>query len=159
MAKLVLSLNLRTKAVTQYTGYELEGACVDAQGQPWGALDTGIQKLEEPVHDEGEISAWVKLPITDLGTFRQKRVRSLYLAGEAEDDLLLGIGFDEDDYIERTVTVDKLTLSQAGAKIPGRRDQKGRFFQVKISNQNGADFSLDAIDVLPVILHGKPGRR
>ena len=159
MANLVLALNLKTKGVTQYTGYDLEGACVNQAGQPWGALYSGIQKLEEPVHDEGHINAWAKLPNTDLNNPNQKRLRSLLVAGEAEDDLLLDVAMDEDPATQRTITVDKLDLSQAGAKAKGRRDQLGRHFQVTVRNQNGADFSLDAIDVLPVLLQAKPRRR
>lgn len=159
MANLVLALNLKTKGVTQYTDYNLEGACVDQAGQPWGALDSGIQKLEEPVHDEGHINAWAELPVTDLNNPNQKRLRSLLVAGEAEDDLLLDVAMDEDPATQRTLTVDKLDLSQAGGKANGRRDQKGRHIQVTVRNQNGADFSVDAIDVLPVLLQTKPGRR
>lgn len=159
MSKLVLAMNLKNSAVTQYTGYDLNGCATDHEKQPWGANENGIFKLEEPNHDEAQIDAYFILPTTDLAAPNQKRIRSVLAGGEAENDLLFSMACDGDDYQEFTQTIDKTDLSQAGAKCHGRRDQKGRYWKFKIANQNGADFSVDSISVFPVLLRNKPGRR
>lgn len=157
MAKLALAMNLLNRAVTQYTNYDYDSCCT-GEDQPLGANENGIFRLEEPDTDE-VIDAHFILPTTDLGMQNQKRMRSFLVGGEAEDDLTLTVAPDDDTGQDVTVKMDKSGLSQTGGKGFGYRTQKGRFWSVKVSNQNGSDFSVDSISVMPIVLGTALGRR
>lgn len=159
MAKLALSMRLSNQAVTQYDGYDYDGACVDQTGQPFGGSESGLFKLEEPVPDAEVVDAYFKTPVTDFGQENQKRMRALYLGGETDGQVSLSMATDEDGFSDFTVMFDKEDLSQAGAKAYGTRLQKGRYWQFKVANVTGSDFSIDHLSVVPIILAAKPGRR
>ena len=156
---LVLDMNLSNQAVTQYSNFDFDAVCVDDQNNVLAGNGNGLFYLEREDSDEAQIDAFFLLPLTDFGNENQKRIRSFLIGGETDGELLVSIATDED--LERffDVVFDKDSLAQSGAKGFGVRSQKGRYWQFKIQNVDGSDFSIDELSVTPVILHTKPGRR
>lgn len=146
-----LSLNLKNNAATQFANYNYKDF-VTVGGTTYGLNDNGIFSLDTNDTDNGiAIGAYFSIIMTNLGIANQKRIRSGIISGEG-GDLKVTIIFDDDSQYEAYVTP-----SGTGAgKFNGIRSQKGEYFQIKIQNVNGSDFSIDQIDVTPIILGLKP---
>lgn len=106
--------------------------------------------------DGTDIDAYFKLPRTDFGMKNYKRLRSLYIGYEADGQLQLTITADES--ISRTYTLEPIrdNLKQHGSKINVSRKIIGRYFDLKIENVNGCDFSIDTIDATVIVLGRRP---
>jgi len=104
------------------------------------------------------ISAYFKLPRTDFGIENEKRLRSMYVGYEADGSLLVTITPDEDTARSQDFTLAAriATQKQHSGRIPLRRDLRGRYFDFKIANVNGSDFSIDSIKLVITVLGRKP---
>jgi hypothetical protein len=147
-----LALRLPANAATQYTNFNFNSACT-FQGVPLAANDKGIFQLEKGGSDNGKpIPAWFKLVTSELGVENYKRVRRMYVGYEANGDLILTVIADEKirgAYPLLPVDDDQ---TEQGNSVPGSRDVYGRYLAFKIENVNGADFSVDHLSILPVVL-------
>jgi hypothetical protein len=158
-----ITLPIHSKALTQYI---LPGTVTGAamlHGQPVVATSDGIHILDNPVDDTGQaISAWFKTVRSDFGMHNRKRFRTVYIRGLIEK---LAVTLDTADGTDTDGTSPVMTyqssdgsLKQEEGYFPGRRDQAATWWQLKIANVAGEDFSVDAVEVLPVILQPKRGR-
>ena len=146
LKSLGLSMCLNNLAVSQYCRYNFVSLC----GKLAAGKD-GIFTLDDAEDDAGvTIDSVVELPLTDLGASYQKRLRSIYVGYEAEGSLLLKVS--NDDGNEREYTLATTSNNQHGGKVSIGRDGKGRYWQLRIENVNGCDFSLDMIEIIPIIL-------
>lgn len=86
----------------------------------------------------------------DFGIGNDKRLRYLYLSLESTDDLQVSISTEKVSAVSYPIEI--TTPGQQDIRIPITRNLHGRFWTFKISNgSNGADFSIDSIQVLPII--------
>ena len=100
------------------------------------------------------IAAHAGLPIADFGYQGQKSPRSMLLGGRFDGQMHVSITD------EKGVTQDYLTPGldgDDGAKIALRTDQRSRYHQIKIANVDGADFSIESVDM--VYIPGPERRR
>ena len=91
------------------------------------------------------IIAYAVLPISDFGYQGQKSPRSMLLGGRFDGQMQVSITD------EKAVTRDYLTEdmdNEDGTKIALRSDQRSRYLKAKISNVDGADFSVDSADLI-----------
>ena len=145
-----LSVCLKNLVVSQYCRYDFNSLCGKL-----AAGEEGIFVLDNSETDNGvTIDSLIELPLTDFGTSYQKRLRSVYIGGEAQGNLKLIVSEDEGD--EREYSLEPLDGKQQGGKVSINRDRKGRYWQLKIKNVEGCDFSLDSIEIIPVVLGRKP---
>jgi len=154
---LVIATNLKNLASTQYTNYNFNSFS-EINGVKIGLNETGVFELDKVSDDDGtDIAAFAELARSDWGSPSMKRIRKAYIGYEAEDRLKLTFKADEGReevyYLEPTLSLEK----QGSSVMNGRRTQKGRYWEVKIENTKGCDFSLDAIDITPIVLTNKPG--
>lgn len=151
-----LCLNLKGGQLSQWANYNFNS--MTKVGDYYvGAGEDGLFQLNTDDDDAGMgIVAFFELPYSDWGIANQKRIRSLYVGYEANGDLLLTV--KDDDANERNYILhpNHTANQQHGAKMPGARDGKGRYWMIRVDNINGADFSMDDIKVLPVVLNRKP---
>ena len=151
-----LCLNLKGGQLSQWANYNFN-SMTKIGGQYIGANELGLFQLNTGNDDAGNaIEAFFELVTSDWGIPGQKRIRSWYVGYEADGDLLLTV--KDDDGNERMWTLEPIHSDnqQHGVKGWGARDGKGRYWMIRIDNVNGADFSIDNIMVLPIILNGKP---
>jgi len=146
-----IAFNPKVDAGTQFTNYNFTDF-VTIGGVTYGLNSDGMFSLDTKADDNGtDIDAYFAIVMTNLGISNQKRVRSGIISGEGGEIKVIII-FDDDS--EHTEFV---TPSGTGAGIfHGIRTQKGEYFQLKIQNIDGSDFSIDQIDVRPLILGLKP---
>lgn len=154
---LTLCLNLEGIQHSQFANYNFNSMA--RIGKTYvGANENGIYEIDTGGSDDGTpIEAFFELPTSDWGISFQKRLRSAY-AGYETDGGDLAITFRNDEGHERTflLTANHTGNLQHGTKVFGARDMKGRYWMVRVDNINGADFSIDHIEVVPVILGRKP---
>jgi len=153
---LTLAVNLKNLALTQYVNYNFNSYS-EINGVKIGFNESGVFELDKVGDDDGvDIAAFAELVRSDWGSPSLKRLRKIYVGYEAEGRLKLTFKTDEgreEVYnLEPTLSLEK----QGSSSTEGRRSQKGRYWEVKVENTKGCDFSLDAIDITPVVLTNKP---
>jgi len=153
---LTLCLGLDRVAVTQYHKYNFNSFCRFNDAY-LGANSSGIFTLDSgDLDDTEEIEAFFELVTSDWGIPNQKRIRSMYISLEANSDLQITLYDDEEN--QRTYVIEPIHLlnKQHTAKVIIGRDGKGTYWMLRIDNINGSDFSIDRIQVVPVVLGKKP---
>ena len=151
-----LCMRLENFAVSQYIRYKFRSMC-NFQGKSLGVGSEGIFTLDTADHDDGYfIDSIVELHKTDFGISHQKRLRSIYVGYETSGRLKLTL--KNDDGNEREYSLNPIVVKQLqhGGKVSINRDGKGRYWIFTIENVDGCDFSVDNIEVIPVVLGRKP---
>jgi len=151
--RLTINLNLKRNAAAQWTNFNFNSMCV-FNGKLIGANEDGLFTLLDADDDNGtDIDAFFELPTTDLGISNTKKVRFSYFSGETSGDLKIKYQVDDDE--ERTFLVPAKKTGQLQHRmyrVDGRNDLRGVFWRARIENTKGCDFSVDAIDILIMIL-------
>jgi hypothetical protein len=154
MSKAVININLSNLAVTQFCNYDFNSFCQIGNSY-YGASDTGIFELTGDDDNQVNIDAFFELIVSDFGISNMKRIRSIYVGGEANGGLTLTLKDNENN--SRIYTLNLTSNSkQSSAKVPVDRSGLGRYWQVRIDNIAGVYFAIDLIEVLAVILGRKP---
>ena len=162
MARVTILLNTRNFAPAQffnhqansaaYFGGELLFATSDGLFKSAGGND-GYETVGEdqvPVN----IDAHIVLPTADFGYRGQKSPRSLVMGGRFDGAMQV----DVTDESGTTKTYNSPVLDdEDGCKLALDSDQRSRYLGIKISNVDGADFSLDTADL--VFIPGPERRR
>jgi hypothetical protein len=151
-----LCVELTGARASQYVGYDFNSMC--RFGDVYlGAGDDGLMVLDSGQLDAGEkIDAFFELPTSDFGIENQKRLRSAYLGCETNGELMLTI--KDDDGTERSYLVSPIHSGnhQHMIKVGIGRNGKGRYWMMRIDNVNGADFSIDSLTIVPIVLNRRP---
>lgn len=145
---MILNTNLKAQnATTQYMGIDIN-SMVNAYDSYFIANQTGLYLMD---NDSSElVGAYFVTATMDFGIGNDKRLRYLYLSLESTDDLQVSISTEKVSAVSYPIEI--TTPGQQDIRIPITRNLHGRFWTFKISNgSNGADFSIDSIQVLPII--------
>lgn len=153
-----IAFPLKTRALTQFAHINPTGIAM-LDGRIIITTATGIHALDNPDDDNGaKITAWFDTVKTDLGVNNTKRLRTIYIRGYFKNILVGTRVEDEEAYSETRLDSKINTLSQQAGYVPCARDQAGTYFQIRVKNYDGQDFSVDSIDVRPVILSNQRGQ-
>lgn len=144
---LALNTQLESFATTQFTNYDFN-SLVRFGGKSLGASANGLYELGGELDDTVDISAYFAPVTTDFGVSRPKRLRSLFIGCEATGPL--SVVLSTDDGAERTYSI-WAEVGQQGTKVPVGRDGEGRYWKFLFRNIDGCDFSIDSLEVLPII--------
>lgn len=157
---LTLCVNIGNTAVTQYSNFNFN-SIVQFGGKTYGSGDAGIFILADSQTDNGlPIDAFFEFWIGDAGAINLKRIRALHFGFEANGNMYVEVTDDDGTAVEYPVTVLKTgTVGMAGYVQHGhrvfvQRTHKGRYWKLKVSNADGADFSIDRIDVTWNVMAG-----
>jgi hypothetical protein len=150
---ITILLNTKIIALAQYTNYSFN-SITNNRKTLYAANENGIYQLDNAGTDSGDdINASIEIAITDFGVTNKKRIRALYISGKAADDLTVTITADEKEDQQRSYSLDTLHHDQiTERKLPVGRDDSGKYWQVKIENVRGCDFTIDALSALLLIL-------
>lgn len=152
-----LVAELSNLAVTQYCNFGFNSFC-KIGNTVIAANENGIYSLGGNTDAGSEIPAYFELQPSDWGISNLKRIRTVYIGYETKGALTLALKDDEDN--ERSYPLSRFKYDrQTGQQVHIGRDGQGRYWSVKISNVSGCSFSVDSIEVLPIILNRKPRRR
>ena len=145
-------VNLNTKAPFEYTNYPFNSFALCGQ-RPLALKEDGLYELVGD-DDAGEmIEAHIKTGLVDFGTQHLKNVCRAYLGYKADGALFLHVT-DTDGGEKREVIyeLDRTFGAPKEARIKLGKGVRARYWQFELKNVDGSDFTLDALDVLPVVL-------
>lgn len=154
MSLISVIMNLQNKAVTQYSNFDFNSFCKIGDNF-LAASDAGLFSLEGDNDNGADIDAEFELVTTDFGIANLKRLRSIYVGGQADGDTALTVKDDEGNAREYPNPLFK-DGQQTGMKVSVGRNGIGRYWSIGVKNVDGADFSVDSIEVLPIVLGKKP---
>lgn len=154
--RLGICLGLEQVALSQYANYNFNSMC--KFGSLYlGANEDGIFLLDVADSDGGDdILAYFRTALTDFGSTNQKRLRKLYFGYETDGKLEVRVGVDEGDDREFELHPRHSNNREHSQKVSIGRDGKGRYWDLEVRNVDGADFSVDEVTALAVILGSKP---
>lgn len=154
---MTLCLALEGQQLSQFGNYDFNSLCRFGD-KTFGADANGIFELDSGDLDStAKIEAFFELPISDWGAGNQKRIRSIHLGMRASGELLLTLTDDNGRDHQYTAVPTQLSLKTHDVRVTaGRNNGKGRYWQIRIDNIDGVDFTIDSITVYPVILGNRP---
>lgn len=158
MAKLGLRMNTRNQGVSQYINYDFD-SIVEFNGQVIGFNSNGIHQLFAGNDDNGaKIYARFDLPLTNMGTMRNKWLRAVYLSLSADGKIQ--VTAKDDEHFEHTYEAIPLKLNkQHIVRVTGGRNfNKGSHYSFSIENVDGSDFDIDTIQAVPMKGYKQPGK-
>lgn len=146
---LVLDTNLQAQyATTQYTDFPVNSMSI-VNNRILCASSEGLYEFTD-----NAVYAFFEIPTLDFGVRKSKRLRYIYLSVKASEDLTVKVSTELG--LEETITVPITEAGQHTCRLVVSRNVYGNFWTIRIGNDdNGGDFSVDEIKVLPVVLtHG-----
>jgi hypothetical protein len=130
---------LSSKATTQRSNYDFN-SFFKFNGKYHGISPTKLALLEGDDYDGAEINSYLVV-VSDLGYVGPKTIRSLFLGVETANNLTIEVSADEQT--AQIISTNILKTGQQNIKVSVSRATRGRFLKIKISNVDGADYSLD----------------
>ena len=144
---LTLALNRERVAFGQYINYTYDSFCKFGE-RYLGANENGVFILDVADKDgTTDISAWFKLLMTNFGFKGTKRIRFLNIAGESDGTYQVTPVADEVAGNAVEVIPENRSNRINTVKVPIGRYLRGRNWSLIVENLEGADFSIDSINV------------
>ncbi|MGL6290369.1 MAG: hypothetical protein ACRC2H_06755, partial [Silanimonas sp.] len=148
------TINTESRAVTRYDNFPVTSVAVHG-GRVLGATPTGIYALEGDDDDGEDIAARLRFALTQMGSGQLKRMEAAYLGFTATGDLVLKL-ITTTDKLAREARLFRLTPRRTGvdheARVKFGRGTRSVYYGFELVNVDGADFDLDVVKVLPLVL-------
>ncbi len=143
-----LDINTKNRATTQYTNWPFN-SMVRFGGKYLGASNSGLFEIGGSSDNQKPIAAYFEPVRTDFGISNPKRLRFMYFGFESDGDLEVEITVDEQ--VVRTYTITARKTGQQRVRLVIGRDGQGRYWSFRVKNTSGCDFSIDSVQVLPIV--------
>lgn len=131
-----------SNASTTFSNFEFDSFCVGVDGSVYAIKSDGLYKLEGNTDNGVAIDALVEFGRLDFGTSRLKHGYVAYIGGTAEYKLKLGV--NDYEYEARSASA-----NEAVARVDIGKGLRVNYFELSLSNQNGASFAVDSIEFGP----------
>lgn len=141
-------LNPNLVASTGLTGFAFN-SFVKHKGKYYGVGDGGIYELGGPNDNGVSINAFVGLPRLDFGTEQKKSVPYAYIGVTSENQMVLRVLVSGTVY---TYIARNATTEMAEQRVDIGKGLRSTYWQFELINEAGADFELDTIKFMPVVL-------
>lgn len=150
--RLTLCVSLGRSAVSQYGNYNFKGMCKFGDRLVGGNED-GLFVLDNTDKDNGaDISAHFRTGPTDFGVEQEKRLRRLYVSYRTDGRLRTKVSGDGKDDVSQELVPHNTDLVAVHQKAKGGRDIRGKYLDLKIENVFGADFTINEVKAVLVVL-------
>jgi len=146
---IVYTLNTQSKGISEYTNYGF-----NSFSYPLAASNEGIYQLDSSDTDDGKnIEASIKTGIYDFGTSLKKQVPYAYLGITDRGRVLLktvtnNFGIKKERWYEVNSYNDVVDTT----RVQMGKGVKAKYWQFELSNIEGETFSLESMEVLPLVL-------
>lgn len=153
-------VNLANRAFSTYTGLPFN-AMAKIGDTYWGTGPDGLYRLWESDDADGEpIIAEVRSGLFKMSTNRLKRMPSAYLGLTADGRTVLKVvTTDQKTGIKHEWWYERSGRPAAGSfrndRVKIGRGLRGEYWQWALVNADGADFSLDVVELFPMILESR----
>ena len=139
--------NTKTLGLSEYINYNFTSISGDL-----ACNKTGIYSLDDDTDSE-LIEAEIKTGLVDFGTSKQKQVPYVYLGLSNEGDMVLkSIVNYKGIKKERWYKLGLSTTATDTRRVKLGKGVKSDLWQFSITNVDGADFNIDQMEMLPLVL-------
>ena len=142
-ATIAYVLNTKTGALTRYTNFPFN-SFADIDGTQLAASSSGLFELTGDSDNGTDITFTIASGKTDFGSPMLKRVADMYIAYITDGDLRLNMATDNDDYDYILTATGMDDLHPNRVKLG--RGVVGRYWQPTITNMDGCDAEINALD-------------
>lgn len=142
-------MNTLTYAVSEYQNYNFNSTAI-YQGAYLGLSKTGLYRLTGGTDAGAHVLARARTATMDFGSGLRKRMKAAYVGITATDALVLKTVTDDD--AERWYTLSPYPSGIHTERVLLARGVQSRYWAFELANNNGADFRLDNLELLPVLL-------
>ena len=135
---------LANKGLSQCSGYDFQ-SMANIGGRLFGANEDGIYEIGTADDFAGvDIAAWL---CANYDFQQLVKIRSMWFGFESGGNLSVTVTFDEKTAQARTEVLTPKATNQTshGSKMFFGRDDEGQYLEIKVSNVDGADFSVNSI--------------
>lgn len=152
-------LNTTTRGFSTYDNYPFNGFC-ELAGKHYATGPGGLFRIGEGNDADGDaIISEVRSGLVRLGTNRLKRMPSIYLVLKADGHIALKVVTTN----ERDGSLQEWWYERDGRPAPAMRNDRvklgrglrGALWQWALVNADGGDFSLDVVEMFPLLLDGR----
>lgn len=141
-------LNTENEAITQYDNYNFNSI-----SNNMGAMSDGIYELSGEDDEGTAIAAHFKTSLMDFKSSIHKQCPYAYIGLTSDGELMLKtITEQHGKKNERWYKFNHPKDAMDTARVQLGRGVKSRYWQYEISNISGADFDIDSIELLPLVL-------
>ena len=142
-------MNTKTKGISEYTNYNF-----NSMSEGLAANSTGIYALTGDDDAGTNIDALIKTGLMDFGSNYEKQVPYAYIGLSKSGEMVLKTIVDyrgkRKEY-QYTVTPRVIEATDT-IRVPMGKGVKSRYWQFELSNENGSDFELDSLELIPLVL-------
>ncbi len=147
-----LVLNLATQASYHYANYDFTGFATQGDRQFACKVD-GIYELVGDTDADAPIDAQITTGLLDFGEPALKTVTAAYLGYRASGALTLTVSVGQSGGAQTVrYGLAETPAVPVTARIKLGKGVKARYWQWQLANDAGADFELETLDLLPVVL-------
>ncbi|WP_394539905.1 hypothetical protein PRJ39_04685 [Lysobacter enzymogenes] len=148
-------MNTQSKSLAQYRNYPFN-SFMTVGDAVYGATDTGLYRLGGDADAGQPIQARLRQGMSEFGTRVKKGFPAMYVGYTASGDLRLSVVAADPRSGERIAHAYRLRARAASSVREGRvkvgAGLQSIYFDYVIENIDGADFSLDVVEFLPLRL-------
>lgn len=148
-------MNTASKGLTSYENYPFNSFLQFGDAE-YGMTPDGIRRLGGPDDDGDAINARFRLAFTNLGTSALKRMRAAYLGLSSTGDLRLKVIIVNPKTRQREAHWYRLRSTPSGGPMPVRlkigEGLRTVYWGFEIETIDGAQFEIDMLQLLPIIL-------
>lgn len=148
-------IHSETGALTQYTNFPFNSFAA-FNGMYLAASVEGLFMLGGATDNGAIINAAARVGITDFGTSFLKRVDRSYVGYRTDGNLVVRVYTDEVDSRDYLLEATG-RLGLHGNHFRIGKGLRARYWQFEIQNQNGANFTLNSIELKPTQLRRRIG--
>lgn len=148
------SVNTKNSAVSSYESYPFNSMTIVA-GRPYGASADGIYRLDGDTDDGAQIDARLRMGVTNFGSLLGKRVVNAYIGYVSDGPLVLKVvtmdnGVKKENWYRAKARPQGVT---AESRFDIAKGLRGVYWGFELVNVDGADFTLETLQLYPVILN------
>lgn len=145
-------MNTDSFAVSKYLDYNFNSMC-RFNGAFFASSNLGVYELTGADDAGTDIDAALKTGVMSFGTHKMKRVRSAYVGVKSDGTMVFKtITGRKERWYSLSPTN---TTHKDGVRVKLGRGVKSVYWQFELTNVDGADFTLDDIELLPIMLSRK----
>ena len=146
-------MNTQTSAMSQYNNYAFN-AFASFNNTTFGSFGNNIYELTGPDDAGTQIDALLRTGMTDFGDSRYKRIHGAYMGYTSDGTVVLRVtttdSGDKKTYWYRSIA--QTANSSRELRIPVGKGLQSRYWQFELINETGADFEIDVLELVPVML-------
>jgi len=143
---ITVSMDTGKQALTAYTNYPFNSFCMFG-GELYGASDAGLFKLTGATDNGTAIAATFTGGVTDFGDSHLKTIDRAYVGYRTDGDLTLSLTQHDDGAVYTYRLASNTMPGIFGRRVITGRGLRARYYQWSISNVDGADFSIDTLEL------------